>query len=874
MEVKMKSSQIRQKFLDYFQSKGHMVEPGASLVPHNDPTLLWINSGVAALKKYFDGSIRPNNPRIVNVQKSIRTNDIENVGKTARHHTFFEMLGNFSIGDYFKEEALHYAWEFLTSPDWMGFDPNKLYVSVHPLDEQAYRIWVDQIKLPANRILKSEENYWQIGDGPCGPNSEIYYDRGPQYDPQGLGETLFFNEMENDRYVEVWNVVFSQFNGKEGVDRALYEELPQKNIDTGMGFERLCCISQNVETNFDTDLFMPVIEEVTKRASVTYQEFPMGYRVIADHIRTVVFALSDGALFANEGRGYVLRRILRRAVRYGLKLGIQGLFLKDLVKIVVENMKDFYPNLVEKQSLVEKLVEAEEKRFKNTLNDGESLLKNMIAHLEGHQLSGEQAFTLYDTYGFPLELTQEIAAEVKVDVDLVGFEQHMALQQQRARDARSNVESMNTQSEAMLNFTVKSEFVGYVQVETNSHIIGLFKDQNRTESLQDEGFVVLDVTPFYAESGGQVSDKGVLIIDGVSCEVLEIIKGPHKQHFHKIHVPFEISEGMSVVAKIDVVKRTEIRKHHTLAHLLQSALKLILGQHIAQAGSYVCDEYTRFDFTHFEKVTSDQLSEIESWINEQIGNDVIVSTKSMDVEAAKAAGATALFSEKYDKQVRVVSIGEVSMELCGGTHVQRTSQLGFAKIISEESIGSGTRRILIKTSIAALKEYQHIEANLESIGHLLNVANVNLIEAKVQQLLTQLLEKQALINDYEHKMLKDYASHLSASALKIHDQSFVLTYVDTQFANSLKSLSENLIHQHHQDVVILVSALDGKLSYVVHVGTKALSKGYDANILVKELNNFTQGRGGGKKDFAQGGTTNLIEPQSIIEHLKLHLNQR
>jgi alanyl-tRNA synthetase len=874
MEVKMKSSQIRQKFLDYFQSKGHMVEPGASLIPHNDPTLLWINSGVAALKKYFDGSIRPNNPRIVNVQKSIRTNDIENVGKTARHHTFFEMLGNFSIGDYFKEEALHYAWEFLTSPEWMGFDPDKLYVSVHPLDEQAYRIWVDQIKLPAHRILKSEENYWQIGDGPCGPNSEIYYDRGPQYDPQGLGETLFFNEMENDRYVEVWNVVFSQYNGKEGVDRSLYEELPQKNIDTGMGFERLCCVAQQVDTNYDTDLFTPVIDEVAKKATVTYHEFPMGYRVIADHIRTVVFALSDGALFANEGRGYVLRRILRRAVRYGLKLGIQGLFLKDLVKIVVANMSDFYPNLIEKQSLVEKLVEAEEKRFKNTLSDGEALLKNMIAHLDGHQLSGEQAFTLYDTYGFPLELTQEIAAEVKVDVDLDGFKQHMALQQQRARDARTNIESMNTQSEAMLNFTTQSEFVGYEKTETHARIIGLFKDQNRVESLQDEGFVVLSETPFYAESGGQVSDKGVLIIDGVACDVLDIIKGPHKQHFHKIHVPFEINEGMLVVAKIDVNTRTEIKKHHTLAHLLQSALKRTLGQHIAQAGSYVCDEYTRFDFTHFEKVTSSQLHEIETWINEQIGYDLAVTTNVMDVEAAKTAGATALFSEKYDKQVRVVSIGDVSMELCGGTHVQRTSQLGFAKVISEESIGSGIRRILIKTSFAALKEYQHIESNLQAIGHLVNVINVNQIEAKINQVLAQLAEKQALIAEYEHKMMKDYASHLHTSAFKNHDHTFVLAAVEAQFANSLKGLSENLIHQHHQDIVVLVSSFEGKLSYVVHVGTKALASGYDANVLVKELNNFTQGRGGGKKDFAQGGTTNPIEPQSIIEHLKLHLNQR
>jgi alanyl-tRNA synthetase len=874
MEVKMKSSQIRQKFLDYFQSKGHMVEPGASLIPHNDPTLLWINSGVAALKKYFDGSIRPNNPRIVNVQKSIRTNDIENVGKTARHHTFFEMLGNFSIGDYFKEEALQFAWEFLTSPEWMGFDPNRLYVSVHPLDEQAYRIWVDKIGFPENRILKSEENYWQIGDGPCGPNSEIYIDRGPQYDPQGLGEKLFFDEMENDRYVEVWNVVFSQYNGKEGVDRASYEELPQKNIDTGMGFERLCCVAQNVETNYDTDLFMPIIEEVSKKSLITYKEFPMGYRVIADHIRTVVFALSDGALFANEGRGYVLRRILRRAVRYGLKLGIQGLFLKDLVKIVVSNMSDFYPNLIDKQSLVEKLVEAEEKRFKNTLNDGEALLKNMIAHLEGHQLSGEQAFTLYDTYGFPLELTQEIAAEVKVDVDLEGFKEHMTLQQQRARDARTNVESMNTQSEAMLNFTEQSKFVGYDQTQTHSRIIGLFKEQSRVNSLQDEGFVVLDVTPFYAESGGQVSDTGHLIIDGVSCEVLEIIKGPHKQHFHKINVPFEITEGMEVIASIDQKRRTEIRKHHTLAHLLQSALKRTLGQHIAQAGSYVCDEYTRFDFTHFEKVTSEQLQEIESWINTQIGQDLSVSTNSMDIEAAKAAGATALFSEKYDKIVRVVSIGDVSMELCGGTHVERTSQLGFAKLISEESIGSGVRRILIKSSFAALKEYQHIESNLQSIGSLVNVVNMNQIEPKIIQILAQLSEKQGLIQEYEHKMMRDYATNLHHSSINIHDLAYILTWVEPQFASSLKSLSENLVHQHHQDVVVLVSSTEGKLSYVVHIGSKALASGMDANVIVKELNNFTQGRGGGKKDFAQGGTTNQIEPQSIIEHLKLHLNQR
>lgn len=866
----MKSSVIRNKFLDYFRSKQHMVEPGASLVPHNDPTLLWINSGVAALKKYFDGSMTPANPRIVNVQKSIRTNDIDNVGKTARHHTFFEMLGNFSIGDYFKEEALQYAWEFLTSRDWMGFDPEKLYVSVHPLDTQAYHIWVDIIKISPARILKSEANYWQIGDGPCGPNSEIFYDRGSKYDPLGLGEKLFFEELENDRYVEVWNVVFSQYNGKDGVDRALYEELPQKNIDTGMGFERLCCVAQEVETNYDTDLFVPIISAIGKKATISYTAYPMGYRVIADHIRTVVFALSDGALFANEGRGYVLRRILRRAVRYGLKLGIQDLFLKDLVPIVVALMQDFYPNLSEKQALVEKLIEAEEKRFKNTLNDGENLLKNMMTTLEGNMLSGEQAFTLYDTYGFPLELTQEIANENGIHVDLDGFKQFMLQQQQRARDARVNVESMSTQSEAMLRFVTPSEFVGYEHTQVTAHIIGLFKHQNQVTTLQEEGYVVLSHTPFYAESGGQVSDSGFIVIDGVACEVLEVIKGPHKQHFHKIVAPFEIEEHKEVQVFINTERRQEIQKHHTLAHLLQSALKLTLGNHVTQAGSYVCHEYTRFDFTHFEKVTPMQLHQIESWINEQISANLAVTTTMMAIDDAKAAGATALFSEKYDKNVRVVAIGTVSKELCGGTHVNYSAQLGFAKLISEESIGSGTRRIIIKTSKAALMEYQNVELTLHSIGQLLQVANHNLIENKVKQLLKELSDKNNQVIEYENAVLRNYASQLVLNAKALDSIKVVLTFVEARFALQLKSLSELLIHQHHCDIVVLIAVNEGKTSYVAHVSQKALTLSHDASKIVKELNFITAGRGGGKKDFAQGGSPVEFELNILLEQLKVY----
>lgn len=868
----MKSSVIRQKFLDFFKSKGHMVEPGASLIPHNDPTLLWINSGVAALKKYFDGSIRPSNPRIVNVQKSIRTNDIENVGKTARHHTFFEMLGNFSIGDYFKEEAIEYAWEFMTSPQWMGFDPSKLYVSVHPLDEQAYRIWVDRIGLSPNRILKSEENYWQIGDGPCGPNSEIYYDRGIKYDPHGLGEKLLFEEIENDRYVEVWNVVFSQYNGKEGVDRALYEELPQKNIDTGMGFERLCCVAQEVETNYDTDLFMPIIEALSSKANVSYNTFPMGYRVIADHVRTVVFALSDGALFANEGRGYVLRRILRRAVRYGLKLGIGGLFLKDLVKIVVENMKDFYPSLVEKQSLVENLVEAEEKRFKITLNDGEALLKQMMTQLEGKTLSGEQAFTLYDTYGFPLELTQEIAEEGNITVDLEGFKKYMLQQQQRARDARLNVESMNTQSEAMLNFTDSSLFIGYTTTRHDAKIVAMFKEQKRVDTLYEEGYIVLDATPFYAESGGQVSDHGVVIIDGIEHDVLEVVKGPHKQHFHKVRTSLVITEGMKAIAQVNERQRNEIRKHHTLAHLLQSALKLTLGSHVAQAGSYVCEEYTRFDFTHFEKIKPEQLHFIETWINDQIFAALPVSTTIMDVESAKQSGAIALFTEKYDSQVRVVSIGEISKELCGGTHVTNTSALGLAKIIFEESIGSGIRRLMIKTSIAALDEYQNLEKLLLNVSSMLGVVNPHQIEQKIVQMRQQLSDLQTLTVQYEHKMLREYAIKVTRNKFAVKNLSCVAHIIDATMPPSLKGLSDLLSHEHHIDIVVLFEKTGQKLSYIISTSQNAMESNFEASKLISKINAFSSGRGGGKKDFAQGGTTTGIDPFLIIEHLKVHLN--
>ena len=489
------SDQIRKMFLDYFAEHGHMVEPGASLVPHNDPTLLWINSGVAALKKYFDGTEKPKNKRITNAQKSIRTNDIENVGKTARHHTFFEMLGNFSIGDYFKKEAIFYAWDFLTNKNWIGFDKDKMYVSVYIDDEEAYDIWVNDIGIDPNRILKSKDNYWQIGVGPCGPNSELFYDRGEKYDPEGLGERLFFEEMENDRYIEVWNVVFSQYNAEEGVDRKDYKELPQKNIDTGMGLERLVSIVQGGETNFDTDLFLPIIRATEKLTSKKYEkDNKMAYRVIADHIRTVTFALADGATFSNEGRGYILRRVLRRAIRYGKQLEIKGAYMYKLVPVVAEIMQGYYPYLMEKIDYVQILVKAEEERFDATLNEGEKILQAYLENNTSNILDGEVAFKLYDTYGFPLELTKEIVEEKGLTIDQKGFDEQMALQRERARSARSDDQSMSKQSVDLMNFTDKSEFIGYSNNENTSKVIGLFKNGEKVEVLTDIGEVIFQET--------------------------------------------------------------------------------------------------------------------------------------------------------------------------------------------------------------------------------------------------------------------------------------------------------------------------------------------------------------------------------------------
>ena len=870
-------NEVRSLFLKYFEERGHMVEPGASLVPHNDPTLLWINSGVAALKKYFDGSEKPKCNRITNAQKSIRTNDIENVGKTSRHHTFFEMLGNFSIGDYFKKEAIPFAWHFLTDEEWIGFDKNRMYVTVYIDDQEAYDIWVNEVGIDPSHILRTPNNYWQIGEGPCGPDTEIFYDRGAEYDPEGLGERAFFEELENDRYIEVWNVVFSQYDGKEGVDRKEYKELPQKNIDTGMGLERLVSLIQGGETNFDTDLFLPYIHATEKMATKKYEgENKMSYRVIADHVRTVTFALADGALFSNEGRGYVLRRLLRRAARYARKIGINGAFLDQIVPVVVENMKDYYPYLEEKCAYVQKLVKAEEERFIATLNEGERLMNEVIAQNKGKTtvISGETAFKMYDTYGFPYELTLEMAEENGFTVDEAGFKAEMEKQRERARNAREDAESMSSQAIDLMNFEEKSTFIGYTDESAEATVIGLFVNGVKTDCISDEGEVVFDVTPFYAESGGQTSDSGVVTSTTVEAVVSEVRKAPHKQHLHRVSVKSgSLKLGDKVTVQIDVKKRNAIRANHSVTHLLQAALRQVVGTHIQQAGSYNCEDYMRFDFTHFEKISDADLRKIEEIVNDQIAAHLTVDTQVMDVEEAKNSGAMALFDEKYEESVRVVSMGDFSKELCGGTHVRNTSEIGVFKIITEESVGSGIRRITGKTAIGAYQEFKSLEDKLWELADFFKLTNIDMVMKRVTALSEEATTLKHVNDQLNSRVLTLQADELLSQIVSYNDIPTLVIHNDSLEINAMKELANTIKAKAKSVVVFVVGGTEEKVTYVAGVTKDLNDKGILAGNLIKEVSSLCDGRGGGKPDLAQGGAKEITVVKEAISKVLANLGK-
>ena len=861
-------NQVRQMFLDFMVEHGHMIEPGASLVPVNDPTLLWINSGVAALKKYLDGREKPKCNRICNAQKCIRTNDIENVGKTSRHHTFFEMLGNWSIGDYFKSESLKMSWEFLTSEKWIGFEPERIYVTVYPDDIESYKIWTEEIGLDPSHILKSYDNYWQIGEGPCGPDSEIYYDRGPKYDPEGIGEKLFFEEMENDRYIEIWNNVFSQYDAKEGVDRKDFKELPQKNIDTGMGLERLVCMIQDGESNFDTDLFLPYIRETEKYAVKKYEDDKMAYRVIADHIRTCVFALSDGATFSNEGRGYVLRRVLRRAMRYARNIGIDKPFLSELVDTVCENMKDFYPYLLDRKDFVKKLIKKEEESFFATLANGERLLANEIEKAENGVLSGEVMFKLYDTYGFPKEMTIESCEEKGIKYDLDGFNACMEKQREMARNARDVEESMHNQSVDLLNFNEPFTFTGYEVLNDEGKVTGLFIDGNAVDSINDEGDLIFDKSCFYAESGGQCADTGIIYNDSFKANVSDVKKAPNGQFMHHIKVENgEIKVNDVLKQEVNASDRYKIMANHSSLHLLQSALRKTLGDHIAQAGSYVCKDYGRFDFSHYEKVSNEDLDKIERLVNEYICNEYPVTAQVLDIEEAKKTGATALFDEKYGDTVRVVSMGDVSKEFCGGTHVSNTSMLGSFKINYEESIGSGIRRIECCTKLVSYEGYKEYENKLNQLKDELKLQNINDIYTRVINLKNENADLNKQLKELKEKLMNEEANSLISKAKDNGSYKYLLLKLNN-YEGNLKDYAAGIRNKLDGGFVFVINEQGEKLAMACACGPKVIDAGIKAGEIISMSCSLANGRGGGKPDLAMGGGVNDGASEKILQEVE------
>ncbi|MGD7044065.1 alanine--tRNA ligase [Jeotgalibacillus proteolyticus] len=866
---KWSGAEIRQMFLDFFKEKGHDIEPSASLVPHEDPSLLWINSGVATLKKYFDGRVIPQNPRIVNAQKSIRTNDIENVGKTARHHTFFEMLGNFSIGEYFKEEAIEWAWEFLTSSKWIGFDAEKLSVTVHPEDHEAYDLWKQKIGLPEERIIRLEGNFWDIGEGPSGPNTEIFFDRGEAFG-NDVNDPELYPGGENDRYLEIWNLVFSQFN--HNPDHS-YTPLPKKNIDTGMGLERMACVVQDVPTNFETDLFMPIIKATESISGQKYQqteEKDISFKVIADHVRTVSFAIGDGALPSNEGRGYVLRRLLRRAVRYAKQIGIDRPFMYELVPVVGDIMIDFYPEVKKKEDFIQKVIKTEEERFHETLNEGLSILSGLMnkAKEDGSgEISGKDVFRLYDTFGFPVELTKEYAEENGLRVDAAGFEEEMNAQRSRARAARQEGGSMQIQGGILGDIKVSSEFVGYQRLLHESTVEVIISSQEMTESAEEgeEVQLILAETPFYAESGGQIGDKGTISNDQVLLRIKDVKKAPNGQHLHTAIIEKgSLAKGDQVLAAVDPASRTEITKNHTATHLLHQALKDVLGDHVNQAGSLVQEDRLRFDFSHFGQVQADELKRIEEIVNDKVWGSFSVETAVKSLEEAKSMGAMALFGEKYGSKVRVVSIGDYSLELCGGCHVSNTSSIGLFRIVSEGGIGAGTRRIEAVTGEAA---YRHMNDQIQVLQQsaALVKSNPGDLPARILSMQTELKELQRENDSLHAKMSNIEAKSIMDQVISVEGIAVLAQKVQAADVNSLRTMADDVKNKLGSGILVLIAVQGEKVQIIACVTKDLIDQGYHAGKLVKEVAAICEGGGGGRPDMAQAGGKN---PSKVDEALQ------
>lgn len=887
----MTHDEIREKWFKFFESKKHKIYESAPLVPINDDSLLWINAGVTPLKKYFDGSEVPDSKRIVNIQKCIRTNDIENVGLTKRHLTFFEMMGNFSIGDYFKEEAIEFSFELLTSKEYFNIDKNLLYVTVYTDDDVAFDKWVE-VGLDKTHIARLEGNYWEIGEGPCGPDSEIFFDRGEDFDPDGDALEKFFKDEDQERYVEIWNNVFSQYNSKEGVDRKDYKELPSKNIDTGAGLERWCCIFQNVDSTFETDLFVPIIkhiEELSKFEYVGQKE----YKIIADHIRAITLALADGAAFENVGRGYVLRRLLRRSVRFGKTIGIECPFMYKIVSDVIDVMKGAYPELTERRAVVEAEVIEEEKLFLKTLEAGERRLKQLVAEAKDEYISGEEAFKLYDTYGFPFELTEEYLEELGYKVSREEFDKYMNIQKETGKKNTKNTSAMASQKKVLLDFTDDSEFV-YGIYRLKSEVQAIFSKDEQVKSIDHDTYISTKRTCFYAESGGQVSDTGMIIGDNFKARVVDVFKAPNGQHIHKVRLldgKITVGDTCELVVDKEARQRTEV--NHSCVHLLQYALQQVVSSSIKQAGSYVDSEKLRFDFTYSGKMTDEKILEVEEFVNNMAHENIIVSTEVMPLDKAKQLGAMALFGEKYHDTVRVVKIGK-SIELCGGTHTTNTKNIDAFAIYLCESKGSNVYRIEATTNekiesilYEATKRYSDEKVKLlmkareiiedarksgiklefdvdinndKPVSYkdiIFNRNELQYVASEVKDLekkYYEIKEKKVLEN------LDIYREHIT----NINGIDTLIMKVNNKDNNLLKTIADTMINEMKEGFVLLINIMNDKtVSFIA----KSSCKIHAGNV-VKDAAIRSEGNGGGSPKFAQGGGKTDKYINDIIDDLE------
>ena len=847
-------NELREKFLEYFESKEHLRLPSFSLIPQGDNSLLLINSGMAPMKKYFTGEVEPPRRRVTTCQKCIRTGDIENVGYTDRHGTYFEMLGNFSFGDYFKREAISFAWEFFTQVLEMPKD--KLYISVYENDDEAWDIWTKEIGVEESHMkrLGKEDNFWEHGSGPCGPCSEIYFDRGEKH---GCGKPTCGVGCDCDRFVEVWNLVFSQFNND---GHGNYTDLVQKNIDTGMGLERLACVMQDVDNLFLVDTVQNIMKKITEIAGVHYGDDPktdVSLRVITDHIRSTVFMIGDGVLPSNEGRGYVLRRLLRRASRHGKLLGIQGAFLKDVVDTVIQENEKAYPELKEKRETIKKIVSFEEESFQKTIDQGMALLNELIDKADSKVFSGDNAFTLNDTYGFPLDLTKEILSERGMQVDEERFRQLMQEQRERARNARKDAGADAWKGEgSAASGLPETVFTGYAQMEGDGRVIAIIQNGQRVDSASQgaEVSVVLDATPFYGEGGGQVGDTGALEAEGVTVDVVDTTKHEGVYLHRAVVSEGTLNLGDVLTARVDESRRQAIMRNHTAAHLLQAALRKVLGDHVEQAGQLVNENHVRFDFTHFSALKPEELAQVELLVNQEILKAVPVSVEEMGIEEARQSGAMALFGEKYGDVVRVVSVEDgFSKELCGGTHMDNTARLGLFKVVSESSVASGVRRIEGVTGMGVLALMGTQNATLLDSARAMKVANPMELPFHARQMMGELKEKDKEIESLNAKLAQNRLEGVFQNAQEVEGVKVVYALLSGTGSDALRALCDKAKERGEAIAAVFAGVSGGKATLAAVCSKAAQEKGLKAGVLVKEVAQLCGGNGGGRPDFAMAG---------------------